>query len=70
MEKGSPSFSLNALDWRKIFKGLLIAVGGSVVAYLGQTATPALESVGLPVLIPVASTGLNLVLRWIQNHQS
>ena len=36
---GSVKYSLNAIDWTKIFKGAVIAVGGAVLAYATETIT-------------------------------
>lgn len=50
--EGSPPGQLSGTDWRKIAKGLGIAMAGSGVAYIGQEVIPGLESAGMGWLAP------------------
>ncbi len=34
MNSNSPAFSLNAIDWRKIRTGALVALAGAIVSYV------------------------------------
>ena len=51
---GSPPLALAATDWRKIGKGLLIALAGSGLAYVGQSL-PVLDHIGYGWLAPLAA---------------
>lgn len=64
---GSARFSLGTTDWVKIGKGLLLAVAGSGLAYVGQASSTILQDIGLPILIPLASVLVNAGLKFLQD---
>lgn len=66
----SPKYSLNAADLEKIFKGLLIAVGGAAVTY-GVAILPNLDLGKYAFLIfPLASTLFNAAAKYLNNPQA
>lgn len=69
--KGSVPGFLSRFDWRKIGKGFLIAMGGSVVAYVASEIIPLLEvmdlSPGEAVMVGLASTLINFLQKWLSD---
>ena len=64
--KGAPRFQLNWRDLGKIGKGALIAIGGSLCAYM-LTQISTLEATDYAWAIPVLSIGINAAHKWLQN---
>jgi len=63
--QGSPAFSLNAADWQKLGKSLLLGSAGAVVTYL-------ISSVGhvdfgnyTVIAVPAITWGLNFLRKFI-----
>lgn len=56
-------------DWTKIFKGLGIAIGGSLLAYISSEIIPMLQGLDLSgaeaIIVAVASTIVNVLLKWV-----
>lgn len=72
MEKVSNRWSLIAMDWKKIWKGFLISLGGLVCAYLanlsGLVDFSKYGDIGPVVAIGVsfvASNLINVINKWI-----
>lgn len=64
---GSPPGRLSVQDWRKIGKGLGIALAGSGLAYLGQQGIPLLEQTSLGYLAPLGAVLINITLKWLSD---
>lgn len=62
---GSAPRRLAGQDWQKIGKGTLIAVGGSLLGYVGQEVLPLLEGTSLGVLAPAGAVLINTLLKWL-----
>lgn len=64
---GSPPGRLNGTDWRKIGKGLGIALAGSGLAYVSTAVLPVLPDVGLGWLAPLGAVLVNVVMKWLSD---
>ncbi len=64
----SPPFELSSIDWKKILRGLLIALAGAVLAWVSEQLIPVLQESNEAVLLLVAavlSAIVNAVRKWI-----
>ncbi len=68
MNEGSPSFSLNSVDWKKIGIGAAVAVVGALLTYL----TPVITGLDLgaltPLVVAIWSVIANIVRKWIADY--
>jgi len=67
MANASKKFRLNAEDGKKILKGLALAIGGCVCAYLASEVVPFIDETGTAGAIvgAVASILLNVARKWL-----
>jgi hypothetical protein len=56
------SFNLNGEDWGKVGKGLLIAMGGAGLTYLGQFITGA----DFGALTPIIVAGFSVLVNYMR----
>jgi hypothetical protein len=64
---GAPAGQLNAVDWKKVLKGLAIAIGGAVVIYAYDFITN--NPLGWsPFAVAMASSAINLIKIWVQDN--
>lgn len=66
---GSPAFSLSKEDWAKIFKGLLIVLGGASLTALADWLQILSDNVDFgaweAISIALFSTAINLIRKFI-----
>ncbi len=65
---GSPAWSLDTTDWKKIGKGALIAFGGAALVSLGEWITTGTVQPWKSALIAAASVGINAVWKYLQGE--
>jgi hypothetical protein len=65
---GSPGFSLNLLELRKVGKGLLIALIGAALTYLSEYMSGADFGMYTPVIVAVWSVVTNFVQKFIVDN--
>ncbi len=84
ISSNSPKFSLNGIDFKKIFTGLLIGLGGAVIVFLTDivmTVHPTVCAESLPLigqycfdvnvlLVPIGAALVNLIRKWISSHKT
>lgn len=64
MNEESPKYSLNKQDLMKIGKGALMALGGVLVTYLLQVIPNVDFGQYTPVVVGIASVGLNALSKY------
>lgn len=64
---GSAPLRLGNADWRKIGKGLGIALGGAGLGYLGQEVIPTLNMVGMGWLAPLGAVLINAGVKFLSD---
>ena len=68
MENNSPRGILNLCDWKKIGKGLLIALAGAALTYL-QEQVPHIDFGSYTALVVALNSSLvNAAQRWLSDH--
>jgi len=70
LQHGSPPLRLAATDWRKIGKGLGIALAGSGLAYVGTDLVPVLPDIGLGWLAPLGAILVNVALKLLSDTRA
>ena len=61
----SKKFRLNAIDWKKIGKGALIAIAGTLLTYLTDLIPTIDFGVYTPVVVAWFSIFVNFANKWI-----
>jgi hypothetical protein len=61
-QKVKMSFNLNVEDWGKVGKGLLIAVGGAALTYLGQFVTGS----DFGEMTPIVVAGFSVLVNYMR----
>lgn len=64
---GSPRFSLDSTDARKIAKGALIAVIGAVLGYAATEMVPQLENSGCELAV-LGAVVVNALWKWWRDN--
>lgn len=70
---GSPRFLISNDEWRKIGRGLLIALAGAVLAWMIGTLIPALEESTdqrLLFLAAILSALVNALRKWLTDTRT
>ncbi len=65
----SSQYNLNKADMAKVGKGLLIAVGGSILTYLAALLPDLNLGNYAPVLFPFFSSLINMGLKWVSTNE-
>lgn len=65
---GSSAFTLNGTDWKKIGKGLLVALAGAGLTYLTEWISGADFGTVTPIIVAGFSVIANLLRKWIVNN--
>jgi len=65
---GSKPGKLDGTDFKKLGKGLLIAVGGAAVTYLAEWTGEADFGAYTPIVTAAAAFGINLVRKLIADY--
>lgn len=68
MNSDSKRFSLNDIDWVKIGKGLLIALGGALLTYMTQIITDINFGNYTLLIMAFWSSIVNIVRKWLIDH--
>ncbi len=63
----SPRFNIDAIGWKKIGKGALIAGGAAVITYLLEAIPSVNFGTYTPVIMGIAGIVLNAARKWLSN---
>jgi hypothetical protein len=63
---GSAMFKLNSVDWKKIGKGLLIAMAGAGLTYITEIFTDLGWTT--PVVVTAWRTLVNFIRKWLADN--
>ena len=66
----SKRFTLGTIDWKKILKGAMIALGGALITYLADTIptidfSPEIK----PLIVAIASVFINAIRKWLETSK-
>ena len=63
----SPKYSLNTIDWHKILRGFLVAVGGAGVLYGAQFLLDVDFGAYQPIAVALSSVLINIARKYLAN---
>ena len=66
-EKASERFALNKTDYKKVLKGLAIAVSGAALTYLQELIINIDFAEWTPIVVAVNSVLVNLAKKWLSD---
>lgn len=65
---GSARFALDSIDWKKIWKGFLIAMAGPLALWLADTAGYVDVQIGVPVIAGLIGVVVNIIRKWVADN--
>ena len=69
MEKESKIGTLNKTDWKKIGKGLLIALGGTALTYITDLVSWIEWGEWKPLVVAASSIFINFGWKWLRGQK-
>ena len=68
MKLTSPSFNIDGIGWKKIGKGLLIAIGGAALTYVAEVIPGINFGVWTPVAVAVSAALINTGRKFLASY--